>query len=554
MKKKLLSAIRIGIPCAIYILLFSACSKIDEYLDRDPVGGLSENQVFGRYNETEKYVAGLYGRVHTRSEWWPAAEGSNKTFSYAAASDEALCSVQYPNGPHEFTQGTINANHNPLDRWLDLYASIRAANLFLEKIELLVPQNNVQTVGKSRMIGEVHFLRAFYYMELFKRYGGIPLVDRVLNVSDELDLERSSAEATVAFIAADCDAAAALLPLEHAAIDLGRATKGAALMLKARAHIFGASLLHNPQQDKDRWLAAANAAKAVMDLNHYEVDDDYAALSHKRVAKNLIFQSNINQTDWVHFNLLPSLGGQARVQPLQNLVDAYEMQATGLPIDEDPAYDAVNSPYVGRDPRFYHSIIYDGSTFKGNTVYTYLGAPGGNDVQRWGGERRTQTGYYLRKMLDENGSITPNNIVGDHFWIFMRYEETLLYFAEAMNEYLDAPDDRVYAAVNEVRTRVGMPALPAGMDKEDMRSRIRNERRVEFAFEGIRFWDIRRWRIGGEVMTKARGIIIDGSVTPRKHWNNDLEERVYRPEFDLFPIPQSERNKHKKLGQNPDYQ
>lgn len=532
------------------IQLISGCKKIDSYLDRDPVGGLSDKQVFTRYNETEKYVTGLYAKLHNRIEWWPSAEGENKTFSYAAASDEALCSVQYPDGPQVFTQGTVNASYNPLDRWLELYSSIRAANLFLEKIDMLVPQNNIQTIGKKRMIGEVHFMRAYYYMELFKRYGGVPIVDKVLSVSDELNLVRNTAMETVNFISADCDAAANNLPLTYPALDMGRATKGAALMLKAKALLFSASLLHNPQQDKDRWLQAANAAKAVIDLKQYEVDNDYDALTHKRVAKNLIFQSNLNQTNWVFFNFLPSLGGQARVQPLQNLVDAYDMKSSGLPISEDPSYDAINSPYIDRDPRFYSSIIHDGASFQGNTVYTYVGAPGGNDTQRWGGDRRTQTGYYLRKTVDENGSVTPNYIVGDHFWIFMRYEETFLIYAEALNEYLDNPDQRVYDAVNEVRTRVGMPGLATGMNKEKMRERIRNERRVELAFEGHRFWDIRRWRIGEEVMKLARGVIIDGSVTPRKHWNNDIEVRKYQPSFDLFPIPQTEINKHPALIQN----
>ncbi|SDC59337.1 RagB/SusD family nutrient uptake outer membrane protein [Niabella drilacis] len=535
------------------VLLLTQCNKINDYLKREPVGGLSELDVFTRYGETEKFIAGIYAKMAERSEWWPAAESTNKTFSYAAASDEAICSVQYPNGPQIFTQGTFNASNNPLDRWNDFYAGVRKANLFLEKIGMLAPQNSTQASGKQRMIGEAHFLRAFFYMELFKRYGGVPLVDRVLNISDSLNLRRNSAEETVNFIAADCDAAAQLLPVEHSATDWGRATKGAALMLKAKALLFGASLLHNPSQDKAKWLSAADAARAVADLNYYQVDADYAGLMHKRTARNIIFQSNINQTDWVHFNFIPSLGGQARVQPLQNLVDAYDMKSSGLPITEDPSYDAVNNPYANRDPRFYLSIIHDGSAFKGSPVLTYLNAPGGNDEQRWGGERRTQTGFYLRKTVDETGSITPNAIVGDHFWIFMRFEETLLCYAEAMNEYLDAPDQSVYDAVNQVRTRVGMPALPAGLSKEKMRQRIRNERRVELAFEGQRFWDIRRWRIGTEVMLKARGVIIDGSGPAKKHWDNEIETRIYKPAFDLFPIPQSELNKQPALTQNEGY-
>jgi hypothetical protein len=550
MKTTALSAILIS----IVIMAMTSCTKIDGYLDRQPVGGLSDLQVFGDYNQTEKYVAGLYARIQYRNEWWPSDEGDNKTFALANASDESICSVQYPSGPHIFTQGTINASNNPLDRWLELYNSIRAVNLFFEKIYLLVPANTVQQNNKSRMMGEAYFLRAYYYMELFKRYGGVPLLDKVMSVADSLNLSRNTADETANFIARDCDKAAEYLPTSYSSIDLGRATKGAALMLKAKALLQNASLLHNPEQKAEKWLAAANAAKAVMDLNVYEVDNDYAGLFHKRVAKNIIFQSNLNQTSWVYFNFVPSLGGQARVQPLQNLVDAYEMRATGLPIEEDPAYDGVNDPYSGRDPRFYHTIIYDGAQFKGNTILTYLNAPGGNDIQRWGGDRRTQTGFYLRKTVDEAGSITPNSIAGDHFWVFMRYEETLLIYAEAMNEYLSNPDGAVYDAVNKVRLRVDMPELPEGLSKEKMRKRIRNERRVELAFEGQRFWDIRRWRIGAETMKEARGVIIDGSTNPRKHWDNVVENRVYRPAFDLFPIPQSEINKSAALKQNPEYQ
>lgn len=542
-----------AIVTGIVIIAITSCKKIDSYLDREPVGGLSDIQVFGDYNQTEKYIANLYARVQYRNEWWPSDEGENKTFSFATASDEAICSVQYPNGPHVFTQGTINASNNPLDRWLELYNSIRAANLFFQKIHLLVPANTTQQKGKSRMMGEAYFFRAWYYMELLKRYGGVPLIDKVMSVSDSLNIERSTADKTVSFIVSDCEKAAEYLDLSYTAIDLGRVTRGAALMLKAKALLFNASPLHNPELKAEKWQAAALAAKAVIDLDVYSVDNDYNGLFHKRMAKNIIFQSNLNQTSWVYYNFLPSLGGQARVQPLQNLVDAYEMKATGLPITEDPSYDGLNNPYAGRDPRFYQTIIYDGSVFKGNTVLTYLNAPGGNDIQRWGGDRRTQTSYYLRKTVDNGGSLTPNNIAGDHFWVFMRYEEALLIYAEAMNEYLGSPDGSVYAAVNKVRERVDMPELPAGLTKEQMRNRVRNERRVELAFEGHRFWDIRRWRIGEETMKLARGVIIDGSSNPKKHWPNDVETRVYRPAFDLFPIPQSEINKNPKLEQNPGY-
>ncbi|TJZ60042.1 RagB/SusD family nutrient uptake outer membrane protein [Sphingobacterium olei] len=535
----------------VAICTFHSCN-VNDYLDRSPVGGLSEDEVFGSYRQVEQYVSNLYARIPT--EWFPGNPGDHPTLTYASVSDEALSSVQLAGGPHEFTQGLINANYNPMDRWTGMYESIRAVNIFLEKIDHLPTTNPTEEAGKSRMKGEGYFLRAWYYMELFKRYGGVPLVDHVLNINDELNLPRNTAEEIVDFISSDCDKAVELLLLENSANNIGRGTKGAALMLKAKAQLYLASKLHNPENNPEKWKNAAAAAQAVMDLNFYRVDGNYESLFHSRTSPNLIFQSSLNETRWVSLNFLPSLGGSARVQPLQNLVDAYEMKETGLGIFDPGSGFNEFAPYVGRDPRLAMSILYDGATWKDITVRTYLNS-GTDGVQRWGGLAQTQTSYYLRKTVDENGNITPNAISGEHYWVYMRYEDVLLCYAEAQNEWLEAPDASVYAAVNEVRTRTGidMPPLTGNLDKEAMRERIRHERRVELAFEGQRFWDIRRWRIGEQVMKEARGVIIDVNDNGTFYWPNIIGERIYRPAFDLFPIPQSVINRQRALDQNDGY-
>lgn len=549
MNKLMANVLIIGLALGI-----NGCD-IDDYLDKAPSGGLSDIQVFGNYQQALQFLAGIYASMP--DYWLPAG---SETFTYAAASDEALCSVQLGNGPHIYTTGQITALSNLLDNWEALYASIRSANLFLEKIDLWTPSGSVEVEAKSRMIGEVYFLRAFFYMELFKRYGAVPVFERTLNVTDNLNLPRNTVDETLNVIVTNCDRAASLLPDVHTSANQGRATKGAALMLKANALLLRASKLHNPDNNKTHWLAAANAAKVVMDMTDvYELDDDYKTLFSNRTSKSIIFQSTINRTSWRDLMLLPSLGGYARIQPIQELVDAYEM-TDGSNFDWSNPVHAAN-PYANRDPRFGYSIIYDGTVWKEVTIQTYEGAPGTNGQNIAGGVPQTQTGYYLAKVVDETASRVPA-VTGSHFWTYMRYEEAFLVYAEAMNEYLDQPDQSVYKAINDVRTRpnINMPAL-ANLTQAQMREKIRNERRIEFAFEGKRFYDIRRWRIGDDsdgqsgVMKVASGVRItyDSSTGTKTYQKRVIQNRIYDSKFDFFPIPQAEIQRQPALTQNPDY-
>lgn len=532
----------------IYIVAITssmACSKFDNYLDKAETGGLTEKQVFGDYVQTESYLANIYASIS--NEWMP-----NQSFTYAAAADEAKCPVVYFNGPQVYTRGLLSPTFNPIDSWAGLYAAIRKVNFFISKIDEVPTVNATQVSGKKRMKGEGYFLRAWFFSELYKRYGEVPVLDKVLQISDNLEIPRSTEAEVIRFITADCDQAADLLLTVNNTVNTGRATKGAALMLKARTLLYAASLLHNPANDAAKWQLAADAAKAVIDLEVYNVDGDYNGLFHKRNTPNVIFQSTVNNTTWLKQMFVPSQNGQAWIQPLQNLVDDYEMK-NGKRITEDGSgYDIAN-PYANRDPRLAASVIYNGSMWKGAQIETYVGGEDGLTSAEGG---LTQTGYYLRKMLDENGSVSPDNRPGDHYWIFMRYEETLLNYAEALNEVLPAPDAAVYKAVNDVRTRasVNMPPLPAGLSKIQMRERIRRERRIELAFEGHRFWDIRRWRIGTSVMKDARGMRAEKTGENTYTYTPFvIEARIYQPAFDLFPIPQSERNRNAALTQNAGY-
>jgi hypothetical protein len=338
---------------------------------------------------------------------------------------------------------------------------------------------------------------------------------------------------------------------------MGRATKGAALLLKSRVLLYAASLLHNPDNKPEKWQRAADAAKAVMDLGVYRLDDNYKTLFHTRNSPEVIFQSTINQiykvvaNDWVRQTEPPSQGGGwGNLQPLQNIVDEYEMMNGKMITDPSSGYDP-NNPYVNRDPRFQQSIIYNGRKWGNGTIYTYVGS--GVDGLNYN-TASTQTGYYVAKLLDSNATLITSYKGGSHYWVFMRYAEALLNYAEAQNEVLAAPDASVYNAINQIRSRtnVGMPPLPAGLSKDDMRQRIRHERRVELAFEAQRFWDIRRWRIGTHETT-AWGMRITKTGTTYKYEKFVVENRVYQPAFDLFPIPQTEIDKDQALQQNTGY-
>jgi hypothetical protein len=484
--KKLRQQIKhIGVVSILSILLTN-CNNLDDYLDKAESGGMSESMVFSTYLNTNGFLANIYtGLFH--DEWMPLYG-----FSYGNVTDEAYCPYPQIATSAIFKSGSLSPTANPIDKWQHLYAVIRKTHIFLRNIDNVPSETATQKEDLLRMKGEAYFIRAYCYFELFRRYGGVPIIDRELQVTDDFNIPRNSAEEVVAFISEDCDKAAALLPTTYPSAHLGRATKGAALTIKSRALLHVASPLHNPTGDASRWQAASDAAKAVMDLGTYTLNPNYVNMFHTRFGDEVIFQSTVNfnangggWNDWQHQNTIQREWGWANNQPAHNLVDAYEM-TNGLPItDPNSGYDPQN-PYENRDPRLGLTIYHNGSVWKRRTgeprLETYVGGRDGIYNGPDGGQQKyayTQTGYYLGdKMLDPNGYLQPwPGQVGSNYWIFMRYAEVLLNYAESKNEALGSPDASVYAAVNAIRQRPGinMPALPGGLTKEEMRERIRSK-------------------------------------------------------------------------------
>jgi hypothetical protein len=471
----------------------------------------------------------------------------------AAGSDEAVNS-NLNSDINIFNNGTWTPLRTMDDSYATNYNGLRQVNLFLENANRA---NIIPLTDIPRLRAEAFFLRAFFHFELWKRYGGVIVADHVFNQNDNLDLPRNTPEETLAQILKDCDSAAVKLPLsavQYGAGDKGRATKAAAIALKSRALLYAASPLNNANGDITLWQKAAAAAKELIDAKAHSLLPKYTDIFNFSAAAynaEVIFATAANLRNDIETNNAPISynGALGLTNPTQELVDAYEMK-NGLPItDPLSGYNAAD-PYKDRDPRLAWSVIYNGSTFKGTEVNTMAGGKDGLGVS----VNATKTGYYMRKFLSEAASWNQTtNATVRRPWVIFRYAEILLNYAEAQNEAA-GPDASVYDAMNQVRVRAGMPELPQGLSKDQMRARIRNERRVELAFEEHRFFDVRRWKTGEkDFAAPVSGMRISTHGTQAVYERFIVAQRVFSDRMYRYPIPQGEINNTTKLVQNPGY-
>ncbi|MBL7965825.1 MAG: RagB/SusD family nutrient uptake outer membrane protein [Prolixibacteraceae bacterium] len=468
----------------------------------------------------------------------------------AAGCDEAVNS-NLNSSVNTFNNGTWSPLRTIDDAYANYYNGIRQVNVFLANAKKanIIPMTDI-----PRLRGEAFFLRAYFHFELLKRYGGVVIVNKVYNTTDDIDLPRNTFTETVNQILADCDSASLVLPLaiaQSAASDKGRATKAAALALKSRTLLYAASPLNNTGNDVVLWQKAAAVAKELIDSKAHALLPSYANIFNYSVAAyntEVIFATAANARNDIETNNAPISydGALGRTNPTQELVDAYEMKTGLLITDPASGYDPAN-PYLNRDPRLGLSIFYNGSVFKSVAVNTTVGGKDGSDKS----VNATKTGYYMAKFL--SSSATWNQVTNTTVrrpWVLFRYAEILLNYAEAQNEAV-GPDASVYDAVNQVRKRAGIANLPVGLTQAQMRDRIRNERRVELAFEEHRFFDVRRWKIGDQVFAKpVTGMKIVANGTTLTYQRFTVENRVFSEKNYRYPVPQSEKDKTTKLAQN----
>lgn len=488
-----------------------------------------------------------------------------------AATDDAISSNTSNTSVFQLATGAYTANGYPDNQWSNFYTGIRQTNIFISNIDRVPLKGKLSNGTPFNRVwkAESKFLRALYYFELLKRYGGVPLLgDKVLTLADDVNIPRGSFSDCVEFIVSECDVIKDSLrtnPID--ANNIERPTRAAAMALKARVLLYAASLLYNggnieagnqytgySSYDAGRWQRAATAARDLIDENVLSLDPSFANVFLNQMSPERIFARQGGNNQSVENNNGPigytSSINNGRTSPTQELVDAFGM-ANGKSITEAGSGYNANSPYENRDPRFYATILYNGAPWLRRPVQTYEGGadkPGGTRQQ-------TRTSYYLRKfMADYTSSAQYSNVSHDD--ILFRYAEVLLNFAEARNEYLSAPDADVYSAVEAIRRRAGLNpfAVPSGLTKEQMRAVIRNERRVELAFEEHRYWDVRRWKIAETEFNKqlhAKLIYKLGSGTLSFQDNPVLQMKFKAPQMYFAPIPYSEVAKNQNMVQNP---
>lgn len=543
MKKHILA------PISLLILSSAALTSCD-VLDVEPLDSYTEDIIFQDAKLTEAYVTKNY--TLPRNGW------SRNSLRFC--SDEAMENFNWSNCWTINTGGMTPDQLGPLDIWANYYSYIKNCNIFFHNSDNI---DKIPEPSRSILIGEATFFRAYYYMELVNNYGGVPLITRLFDLDDaEMMVKRNSYEECVDFIVAEFTKAAELLPESFSGADFGRATKGAALAMKARMLLYAASPLWNHTGDTRKWQLAADAAKEVIDLGIYSLDPDYKGLFLNAQSPEIIFQRLYNSEfgswyDW--YNSTNGWGGYSCTCVLQEMVDSYEMEDGSMP---DPSLyaEATSNPWAGRDPRFYASIVCDGQDFRGQEVEFWVNADGqsGGIDSEFGRDawNYAKTHYTIRKFMDE--SLTSSwSDRGAQPWVYCRLAEVYLNYAEALYNLGDEENARKYLNLVRERARGGradiLPDVTA--TGTELLDKIRHERKIELAFEEHRFYDVRRWKIGEQSDSgEFHGINITRNNDGTKGYTLfKIQDREFKSSNYLLPIPNYERRKNDLLEQNPGY-
>lgn len=594
LKKLILLA---GICTTIYLLSTSCEDMFGDYLDKPPGVDVTEDTIFNTRINAETFLTSIYATgVESGYPLWDDWNGRRDTpFSSWTDEGENVASWYYS---HQFNSGSMNPDyvgHESRGRWQTRFLSIRKTGIFLDRVDDV---SDASSQWKDQAKGQAMFVRALCYFDMFKIYGGVPIIDVRLGASIDdpqaIRVPRSSVEETVNFIVEQCDASAELLPDTWPSEDIGRATRGAALLLKAKTLLYAASPLSNTgdpvvplpghnelicygNYDVNRWQLAADAAQAVIDWapsggkslvegreihSEWGVDQSYFDMWHEADNVESIFAAkNIGSvgpghTLWKGMNNFYVAQGGAMVT--QNWVEKYEKR-DGTPQIWNPAGgDSLVKLLEELDPRFIQSVAYVTSYWNPDfpSLQLWEGAVGDNQVPLLG----LKTGYWQRKMVPPE---MTNSVVGWPIWNILRLGEAYLIKAEALNE-AQGPVPEAYAAVNKIRNRAGMPDFPAGLTQGEFRQKIRNERSIELFAENNRLWDVMRWLIADKndpVTDKAilngemYGIRIIKQSDPSTEFSWEpivFEVRSWSPKLYHWPIMQNEVNKG-YIIQNPGY-
>ena len=547
------------LPLASFLLTSCVDLEYTEENSRD------EKWTFTYFNEGIKgLVSGVYAQVYNNEF------EDNSAYFLAGATDEAQYALETGDINSYVNGGWSPAN--PFDRaWTQSYTAIADVNMYLEKIDQTDisewEYNSSYQDWKDQMEKfpyELRFLRAYFYFQLFRAYGDVPLVTTTLTNAQANNVKRTPADEIVKFIVDECDAVAPYLPVTYSTengAEIGRATRAAVAALKARTLLYAASPLHNPTGDKTKWAKAAEACKYILDnatawglkLSAYGSLWGHDAFFNPEMIF-AIGRGDSNAFEKANYPIGVENGSSGNC-PTQSLVDQYEYADNGETFAERyPGSIDLSSvdPYEGLDPRFALTVVKNGDEWPSNgaqkkAIETFVG--GFNAAPKYGA---TPTSYYLKKFVDGSCVTTADNqTTRRHSWIVFRLGEFYLDYAEAVFNATGSANDATYGmtaneAINVLRNRADIQMPEFTEDGEAWVKRYERERLVELAFENHRFWDVRRWKKGAQYFKTIQVANINSSLVLTRSTVN----RQWDDKFNFYPIPQSEIKKNPNLTQN----
>lgn len=581
-----------------FTLIFTAC---DDFLDITPNDKITDDGIWDNAVTVKMYINDVYNSLNGPLYIWSSRNNDDNIGGQRAIFDNFMTGDLWYNAGnlYNYSQWGKSTGLNALLRWEPCYKNIRKINTAIEGIS---NSTTLSEENKTRYLGDMYFMRANLYFELFRFYGKVPIIDKAQNrFEDEIFNERNKEIDVVNFIIADFEKAIEYLPKDISSSELGRATKGAAVGMLSTAYLYfagvmpyvddAASLTVQPREYYKKAYETADILingelKGKYELFGKDATNKAEAFHNlflepneynEEVLFDIQFTEELNRMTDIQAISSPGThgagsqkasGGWGRNNPTQNIVDEFRM-ADGSDFDwNNPAQAA--DPFANREPRFYASILYNGVMWRGEPLYSSTNYPVYNESagtytlventsKKIGTNSYTQTGYYMKKHINpavnySNNRYAPYEGAGQNL-IVLRYAEILLTYAEAKNEY-SGPDATALDALNKVRNRGGLGNIPSSVGQSELRDIIRHERHVELAFENKRYFDIMRWRQGVEIIGKdVYGMSITFSLVNNKpvaKYNKILltAKSFENPKNYLMPIPDAVTGRNPKLLPN----
>jgi hypothetical protein len=591
----------------LMVLLLLCCgisnTGCKKFLDQVPNDRITIEEVFRKKASSEQFLANVYSVIPDESN---AIDG----YPMVGASDEA--DLTWSGGPnYPVNIGNLNPSNVIFDRWGTYYQGIRSATYFMNHINENI---EIRSLNGQQLIdqyqAEARFLRAYFYFLLMRQYGPVVIMGEDVTPPDavaaDMQRPRSSFDDCVNYVVSELDKAAEVLPLQPqrngqtSDAEFGRITKGIALAVKSRLLLYAASPQYNGNKDvasfvnldgkqlisqtydAQKWKKAADAAKAVIDLGIYSLYKDPSGDPVKSLdgiffnswnTEQIFVRKSNDLARWDVHCTPRQAGGWCGIAPTQESVDSYFMSDGKLPSESalyaETGFTTVNgvsvfNMYLNREPRFYHGVTYNNSVWQGGTMSSpapitfFVSGPNGRNGHP---TDFSKTGYLVRKNVGRQTNVGAggNGQVQSRVLILFRLGEIYLNYAEALNELQPgAPEALTY--LNAIRQRAGIPTygsdanqLPAPSGLADTRAKIWAERRIELAYEGHRFFDIRRWKIAPQVMGVLHGMDVSKDGNDFYKRVSTATPHIFRQSYYFWPITQYEMDRNRTLVQNPSW-